>query len=103
MDLDFTPEQELLRETVRGVCARHAGLDVVRQLENDPVGYAEKFWTQLAELGITDLSELSMLDAAIVYRELGRSLAPTPHFVSAFLSARLLSMAGTDAQQEAWL
>ena len=29
MDLDFTPEQEMLRETVRGVCARHAGLDVV--------------------------------------------------------------------------
>ena len=28
MDLDFTPEQELLRETVRGVCARHCGLDV---------------------------------------------------------------------------
>ena len=103
MDLDFTPEQELLGDSVRGLCARHAGLDVVRQLENDPVGYPEKFWTQLAELGLTDLSELSMLDAAIVYRELGRSLAPTPHFVSPFLSAQVLWVAGSDAQKEEWL
>ena len=42
MDLDFTAEQELLRETVRGVCARHAGLDVVRALEDDPVGYPRR-------------------------------------------------------------
>ena len=34
MDLDLTPEQELLRETVRGVCGRHAGLDVVRKMED---------------------------------------------------------------------
>ena len=27
MDLDFTPEQEMLREAVAGVCARYASLD----------------------------------------------------------------------------
>ena len=27
MDLDFTDEQEMLRETVRGVCEKHASLD----------------------------------------------------------------------------
>ena len=26
MDLDFTPEQDLLREAVRGVCAKHQAL-----------------------------------------------------------------------------
>ena len=51
MDLDFTAEQEMLRETVRGVCSAHAGLDVVREMEDDPVGYPDKFWKQLAELG----------------------------------------------------
>ena len=82
MDLDLTPEQELLAETVRGLCARHAGLDVVRQLEDDPVGYPEKFWLQLAELGLLDVSELTMLDATVVYFELGRALVPSPHFAS---------------------
>ena len=56
MDLEFTDEQHLLRETVQGVCARHAGLDVVRQLEDDPIGYPEKLWVQLAELGLIGLT-----------------------------------------------
>jgi alkylation response protein AidB-like acyl-CoA dehydrogenase len=102
MDLEFTPEQELLRETVRGVCTRHAGLDVVRQLEDDAVGYPEKLWMQLAELGLIGLtlpeehggSDMSMLDAMIVYEELGRSLAPSPHFVSSVMAGGVLSRAG---------
>ena len=93
MDLDFTPEQELLRETVRGVCARHCGLDVVRQLEDDPVGYPEKLWVQLGELGLLD-PELSMLDRAIVFQELGRALAPSPAFASAVVCGGALARAG---------
>src|SRR2546423_554550 len=93
MDLDFTPEQELLRETVRGVCARHCGLDVVRELEDDPIGYPEKLWVQLGELGLLD-AELSMLDRALVFQELGRALAPSPAFPSAVVSAGALARAG---------
>ena len=111
MDLDFTEEQLLLKDTVRGVCARHAGLDVVRQLEDDPVGYPEKFWVQLAELGLLGLtlpeefggSGMSMLDAMIVYHEFGRTLAPSPHFVSSVMSGGVLALAGSDEQQEEWL
>jgi alkylation response protein AidB-like acyl-CoA dehydrogenase len=103
MDLDLTEEQELLRETVRGLSARHAGLDVVRQLENDPVGYPEKFWLQLGEAGLLDLGELSMLDAVVMYQELGRSLASSPHFVSSVMGAGVLRRAGSDAQQQEWL
>ena len=39
MDLDLTPEQEMLREMVRGVCSSYAPLETVRALEDDPVGY----------------------------------------------------------------
>ena len=35
MDLDLSPEQELLRDTVRGLCARYADLAVVRRMEDD--------------------------------------------------------------------
>jgi alkylation response protein AidB-like acyl-CoA dehydrogenase len=111
MDLDLTPEQELLRDTVRGLCARHAGLDVVRQLEDDPAGYPEKFWLQLAELGLLGLtipeawggSGMSMLDAAVVYQELGRALAPSPHFVSSVMSGGVLARAGREEQRRRWL
>ncbi len=111
MDLDFTPEQEMLREAVAGVCARYAGLDVVRAMENDPVGYPDKFWEQLAELGLLGMtlpeeyggSGMTMLDAMVVYTELGRALAPSPHFVSSVMSGGVILRAGSDAQRDEWL
>ncbi len=111
MDLDFTPEQDMLREAVAGVCARHCGLDVVRQMEDDPIGYSEKFWEQLAELGLLGMtlpeehggSGMTMLDAVVVYTELGRALAPSPHFVSSVMSGGVLALAGSPAQQAEWL
>ena len=48
MDLDFNEEQQMLREMVRGVCAEHAPLSVVRAMEDDPTGYPAGFWKQLA-------------------------------------------------------
>jgi alkylation response protein AidB-like acyl-CoA dehydrogenase len=111
MDLDFTDEQNMLREMVRGVCTDFAPLDVVRELEDDPVGYPDAFWKQLAALDLIGLtlpaefggSEMTMIDAAIVYEELGRSLAPSPHFASAVMSAGLLLVAGSDEQKAQWL
>jgi len=111
MDLSFTEEQDMLREMVRGVCASGASLDVVRELEDDPKGFRDEFWKQLAELDLIGLtvpdayggSGMTMLDAAVVYEELGRSLAPSPHFASAVLSAGVLVAAGSDEQRTAWL
>ncbi|HSJ97827.1 MAG TPA: acyl-CoA dehydrogenase family protein [Myxococcota bacterium] len=111
MDLDFSEEQQLLRETVRRVCAEHAPLEVVRRMEDDPTGYPAGFWKQLAETGITGVlipeehggSGLGMLDAAIVYEELGRALSPSPHFASAVLGAGALLAAGSPTQQREWL
>ena len=111
MDLDFTDEQQMLREMVRGVCADYAPLDVVRALEDDPVGYPDDFWKQLAGLDLIGLtipaahggSEMSTLEAAILYEELGRSLAPSPHFASAVMCAGVLVTAGSHEQKHEWL
>ena len=111
MDLDFTPEQEMLRETVRGVCEKYATVEVVRAMEDDPLGYPADLWKQLGELGLLGLTlpeELggagfSMLDAVVVYEELGRALAPTPHFVSCVLSAAAILAAGSDEQKKTWI
>ena len=111
MDMDFTPEQELLRESVRRTCQRHAGTDMIRKLENDPVGYPPALWTALGELGLLGLtlpeehggSGMNILDGVIVYEEFGRALTPSPHFVSSVLAAGFLQRAGTPAQQQQWL
>jgi alkylation response protein AidB-like acyl-CoA dehydrogenase len=46
---------------------------------------------------------MGLLDAVVVYEELGRSLAPSPMFVSAVLAAGVIGRAGTPEQQAAWL
>ncbi len=111
MDLDFTEEQEMLREMVRGVCAEYAPLEVVRKMEDDAVGYSPAFWKQLGELGLLGLTlpekyggaDQSALESTIVYEEFGRSLSPSPHFVSSVLSAGALAIVGSEAQKNAWL
>src|ERR1700730_8338679 len=110
MDLDLSPEQDLLRDMVRGVCSRHADLTVVRQMEDDPIGYPPEFWSQLVSLGLVGMtipeefggSGMTALDGAVVYTELGRSLAPSPHFVSGVASAGAI-LRGGDALKAEWL
>jgi alkylation response protein AidB-like acyl-CoA dehydrogenase len=111
MDLDFSEEQELLRETVRRLCAEYAPISAVRAMEDDSTGYPAELWKQFGEVGVCGLlipeefggSAQSMVDAAIVYEELGRALAPSPHFVSCVVAASALLAAGSDAQKKAWL
>jgi alkylation response protein AidB-like acyl-CoA dehydrogenase len=111
MDLDFTPEQDLLRETVAGVCQRYCDLKLVREMENDPLGYPDKLWAQLADLGLIGLtlpeeyggSGMSMLDAVIVYTEFGRAVTPSPHFVSSVMSGGVLALAASPEQKSEWL
>ena len=111
MDLDRTEEQEMLREMVRGVCSSYAPLETVRALEDDPIGYPLELWKQLGELDLIGLmvppeyggSGMTALEGAVVYEELGRALTPSPHFVSAVMSAGVLLRAGSDEQKQAWL
>jgi alkylation response protein AidB-like acyl-CoA dehydrogenase len=111
LDLRFTAEQEMLRETVRGVCATTSPLAVVRQLEDDPIGYSPELWKQLAHLDLIGLqlpeeyggSAMSALESVVVYEEFGRSVAPSPHFVSSILSGGALARAGSEEQKQEWL
>jgi alkylation response protein AidB-like acyl-CoA dehydrogenase len=111
LDLEFSPEQDMLRDTVRKVCATASPLSVVRELEDDPVGYSPDLWKQMAELDLIGLllpedhggSGMSALEGVVLYEELGRALAPTPHFASAVLCGGALALAGSPEQQAKWL
>ncbi len=111
LDLEFSAEQEMLRDTVRKVCATYSPMSVVRELEDDPVGYPVELWKQLGELDLIGLllpeehggSGMTVLEGVVLYEELGRSLAPTPHFASAVLCGGALALAGSAEQQARWL
>jgi alkylation response protein AidB-like acyl-CoA dehydrogenase len=111
LDLNFSTEQEMLRQTVRGVCATASPLSVVRELQDDPIGYSADLWKQLAHLDLIGLqlpeeyggSGMSAIEGVVVYEEFGRSLAPSPHFVSSILSGSALARAGSEVMKTEWL
>jgi len=111
MDLELSEEQQALRAMVRGVVSEHAPLDVVRKLEDDPTGFPPALWEQLARLGVLGVlipeayggADQGLLEAAIVYEELGRGLAPQPHLPSSVLGGGILLEAGSEAQKREWL
>ena len=111
LDLEFTSEQQMLRDTVRGVCTTYAPLQVVRALEDDPVGYPPELWKQLGQLDLIGLllpeehggAGMSLVEGVVLYEELGRALVPVPHLVSAVLCGGVLARAGSAELKERWL
>ena len=111
LDLTFSPEQEMLCETVRGVVATTSPLSVVRELEDDPTGYSPELWKQLGHLDLIGLqlpeeyggSGMTTLETVVLYEEFGRAIAPSPHFVSSVLSGGALARSGSTDQKQAWL
>jgi len=111
LDLEFTSEQEMLRRTVRSVCEAYCPLSVVRELEDDPVGYSVELWKQLSQLDLIGLTlpeehggaGMGALEGVVLYEELGRALVPVPHFVSAVLCGGALAQGGSQAQRDQWL
>ena len=107
MELDFTAEQDMLREMVRALCASASSLETVREMEDDPVGYSADLWRQLGELDLIGLmlpeeyggSGMSALEGCVIYEEFGRALVSSPHFVSAVMGAGCLLRSGSDDQR----
>jgi hypothetical protein len=107
LDLDFSSEQTMLKETVRDILAAQCPLSEVRRLEDDPIGYSTELWATLGELDLIGLtlpeeyggSGMTMIEGAALYEEIGRALAPLPHLVSAVMAGGAIAMAGSDAMK----
>src|SRR5436190_23917650 len=97
MDLSFTEEQELLRDTIRSLLQKYSSSEIVRELEDTEPGYRTDLWEELSRQGLLGLtisedeggSGMTALEQVILYEEFGRALTASPHFVSCVLGARL--------------
>jgi alkylation response protein AidB-like acyl-CoA dehydrogenase len=111
MDLTFTEEQEMLRSALRELLGQHSSTDDVRALEDTSHGFSTDLWRELAAMDLVGLtlpvehdgSGMGALETVVLYEELGRALATTPHLTTAVLGAGLLLAAGTAEQQAQWL
>ena len=110
MELEFTSEQDELRDGVRGMLTRECPISLVRALVEDGAS-ADGLWRQMVELGWPALTVpeehgglgLGAVELAVVIEELGRVLAPGPFIptVSQFVPA--IREAGNLDQQARFL
>ena len=97
----------LARELLAAECSPR---DVRAQME-DPTGYSEPLWQQLAETGLLGITideghagqGLGMIELALVLEEMGRVAYPGPFFSTVVLATTALVAGGTRDQMDTYL
>lgn len=105
MDFDFSSEQYMFRETIRGFLDETYDLKKVSALV-DGDGRDPDLWSKLAELGCFAMLVpeeqgglgLSFVDLALVIEEYGRALVPSP-VVETIVATDVVARFGADAQK----
>jgi alkylation response protein AidB-like acyl-CoA dehydrogenase len=111
MNFAFTEDQILLRNSVRSVLEEQCKPAHVRALMDDPRGYSEGLWSEMAKLGWLGLplpesqggAGLGLVELCLVLEEMGRAAYPGPYFASVALGGLGLLLGGSAAQKERWL
>jgi alkylation response protein AidB-like acyl-CoA dehydrogenase len=110
MELEFSEEQDELREGVRAVLASECPMSVVREVVEKGVA-PDGLWAQMVELGWPALTVpeeagglgLGMVELAVVVEELGRVMAPGPFLSTVTQFAPAVREAGSAEQRAHFL
>ena len=111
MNLDFTEEQDMLRNSARQFVSIECTKAKVRELEKSKEGYSPEIWNKMAELGWFGLMipdqyngmGMGLLDLVVVFEEVGRNILPSPFLVSAALATPPIVEAGSEALKKEFL
>ena len=111
MNLEWTAEQKILRESVARFCRAEASIEAVRALAEGRAGYDEELWRKIADqawLGVLVPEEhgglgLGVTDLAIILEEMGRALVPSPFFSTAALGTPAIVIGGRADLKRTWL
>ncbi len=107
MDLGLSETQEMLSSTARDFFERECPAALVRQMEDDDLGYPPELWQRMGELGWMGLAfpdayggaDGSLTELAVLLEEMGRALAPSPFFHGVVLVGLTILDAGSPDQQ----
>lgn len=111
MDIGFSEEQELLRDTARKFLDAECTTKFVREMMATETAVTHGFWRQLAEngwLGIAYAEEdggagLGLLDLVVLMEEVGRAVMPGPYPATVLLGGAAIAEAGSAEQRREWL
>src|SRR5262249_59869718 len=106
MNCSFSDDQVLLKNSVRAALEEHCPPAHARAMMQDPRGYGEGLWSEMAKLGWLGLpfaeeyggAGLGLVELCLVQEELGRAAYPGPYFSSVVLGGLGLVLGGSAAQ-----
>jgi len=110
MYFDLTDEQQAIKATAKGFLAARYKSERIRELADSDTGFDQSDWDEMAELGWAGLAlpeewggqGLGIVDLAVLFEEMGYSLAPSPLF-SNTIAGIALARCGSDEQRERYL
>ena len=108
MKLDFTSEQEMLRDSATKFFANECPYSRVKELEESDEGYSPELWQHMAELGWMGLLfpeeyggyEGQFLDMVIIMEEMGKAAHPSPFFSTVIQCGLTILEGGTEDQKK---
>ncbi|HXP03077.1 MAG TPA: acyl-CoA dehydrogenase [Stellaceae bacterium] len=111
MDIGFSEEQELLRDTARKFLDSACTTKFVRERMATQEGMTPEFWSQIAEQGWLGInfseddggSGLGLTDLVVLMEEMGRAVMPGPYLATALLGGAAIREAGSAAQRQEYL
>jgi alkylation response protein AidB-like acyl-CoA dehydrogenase len=111
MDIGFTEEQELLRESARKFLDSECPTKFVRERMASEEAVTEGFWKRLAEQGWLGIlypeeyggSGLGLVDLVVLMEEMGRAVMPGPFLATVLLGGAAILEAGGPAKRAEWL
>ena len=111
MDLVFSEEQNLVRDSVQRFARESYPFDERCNLADSARGFSRKTWKTFADLGWLGValpedyggSGGSAIEVMILMEAFGRALVVEPYLTSAVLGGTMLSLGGNDVQKESLL
>jgi alkylation response protein AidB-like acyl-CoA dehydrogenase len=111
MDIGFTEEQGLLRDTARRFLDGQCDTKFVRRMMASEAAVTPEFWRQIAGngwLGIAFSEEdggsgLGLTDLVVLMEEIGRAVMPGPFPATVLLGGAAIAEAGSAAQRQEFL
>ncbi len=108
MDLDFTEEQDMLRNSARDFLSTECDKATVRKIEESDEGYSPEIWSKMAELGWQGLMipeeydgmGMGLMDLVVIFEEIGRNVLPSPFLATVVLGTSPIVEAGTEEQKK---
>ncbi len=113
MALTLTDDQIQLHDSVRSFLSEQSPVAALRALRDnaDVDGFSRPLWARFAEMGYTGVLVpeahgglgLGHVEAGLVMAQIGHQLCASPLLASGIVACTALRLAGSAAQQAAWL